>query len=120
MQIVVTFDSFEEFDAFRGSGQPVKNTKSRKQAKEEAPVDTTVTEEEPVEEKAVTEEKPETTATAAAPTMEEVRAVLGKLQKAGRRDEVKKLLNSVGAEKLPEVDPKHYAELIQKAGELDA
>lgn len=118
MQIVVTFDSFEEFDAFRGGGQPVKTTKSRKQAKEEAPVETTVTEEEPVEEKAVTEEKPE--ATAAAPTMEEVRAVLGKLQKAGRRDEVKKLLNSVGAEKLPEVDPKHYAELIQKAGELDA
>lgn len=118
MQIVVTFDSFEEFDAFRGSGQPAKTTKSRKQAKEEAPVETTVTEEASVEEAAVTEEAP--AATASAPTMEEVRAVLGKLQKAGRRDEVKKLLNSVGAEKLPEVDPKHYAELIQKAGELDA
>lgn len=118
MQITVTFDSFEEFDAFRGSGQPVKATKSRKQAKDEIPVETTVTEETPVKEEPVKEDA--AAATEAAPTMEEVRAVLGKLQKAGRRDEVKKLLKSVGAEKLPEVDPKYYAELIQKAGELDA
>ena len=53
-------------------------------------------------------------------TLEDVRAKLGALQKAGHRDEVKAMLRSVGAEKLPEVDPKDYAALMQKAGELDA
>lgn len=53
-------------------------------------------------------------------TLEDVRAALGALQKAGKKEQVKELLQSFGAAKLPEVDPADYPALMQKAGELDA
>ena len=127
MTITVTFNSLEEMDQFcngimiaprplpeKAAAVPVKETtrKKEKPAKEEAaqekadPVKETPVEEPPAEETTY--------------TLEDVRAKLGALQKAGHRDDVKKLLQSVGAEKLPEVDPKDYGTLMQKAGELDA
>ena len=51
-------------------------------------------------------------------TLVEVREKLSELQKAGKRDKVKELLNSFGASKLPEVPEDKYAELMKKAGEL--
>lgn len=51
-------------------------------------------------------------------TLVEVREKLSELQKAGKRDKVKELLNSFGASKLPEVPEEKYAELMEKAGEL--
>lgn len=53
-------------------------------------------------------------------TLEDVRATLGALQKAGKKEQVKEILQSFGAAKLPEVDPADYPALMQKAGELDA
>lgn len=51
-------------------------------------------------------------------TMVDVRGKLGELNKAGKKAEVKALLESFGAEKLSQVDPENYAELMKKAGEL--
>lgn len=127
MTITVTFNSLEEMDQFcngimvahgslpeKAAAVPVKETtkKKEKPAKEESAQEKA----DPVK-KAPVEEPPAEEVTY---TLEDVRAKLGALQKAGRRDEVKKLLQSVGAEKLPEVDPKDYGTLMQKAGELDA
>lgn len=122
MTITVTFNSLEEMDQFcngimiaprplpeKAAAVPVKETtrKKEKPAKEEA-----------AQEKADPVKEPPAEETTY--TLEDVRAKLGALQKAGHRDDVKKLLQSVGAEKLPEVDPKDYGTLMQKAGELDA
>lgn len=52
----------------------------------------------------------------AAFTLEEVRAKLAGLQKAGKRAEVKALLSSFGASKLSEVPAASYADLMAKAG----
>lgn len=51
-------------------------------------------------------------------TMEEVRAKLAALNKAGKRSEVKALLAGFGAEKLSEIPKEKYTELMDKAGEI--
>jgi len=51
-------------------------------------------------------------------TLEEVRAELAKLTRAGKAKEVKELLNSFGAKNLTSLDPKHYAAVMEKAGAL--
>ena len=126
MKITVEFSSLEEMDKFcNGVAVASKFTdkvevvpaeekqeppkKKSKQVKEAAA--------EPQQEASAAEETPAEETTY---TLEDVRARLGALQKAGRRDDVKKLLQSFGAEKLPEVDPKDYSALMKKAGELDA
>ena len=48
--------------------------------------------------------------------MEEVRKVLAEMSKSGKTAEVKALLNKYGAEKLSDVNPKDYAELLKEAG----
>ena len=53
-------------------------------------------------------------------TIEEVRAVLSKLSRAGKTAQVKGLLKKHGGEKLSAVDPTEYPALLQKAGELNA
>lgn len=50
-------------------------------------------------------------------TLEEVRAKLAGLNKAGKRAEVKELLASFGAVKLSDVPAEKYGELMEKAGE---
>ena len=53
--------------------------------------------------------------------LEEVRAVLADISRKGHTKEMKELLTEFGAEKLSEVDPSHYPDLLQKAKEvLDA
>ena len=46
---------------------------------------------------------------------EEVRKVLAEMSKRGKTAEVKALLQKYGAEKLSEVNPKDYAELLKEA-----
>ena len=48
--------------------------------------------------------------------VEEVRKVLAELSKNGKTAEVKALLSKYGAEKLSEVKPKDYADLLKEAG----
>ena len=58
------------------------------------------------------------TAEANTHTLEEVRATLAALNKAGKRAQVKALLQEFGTEKLTEVDPGYYPALMQKAEAL--
>jgi len=51
-------------------------------------------------------------------TLEEVRAKLAELSRAGKQKEVKALISSFRAKTLPEVDPKDYPALMEKAGAL--
>lgn len=50
-------------------------------------------------------------------TLEEVRAELSKLSKAGRTSLVKQMLAEVGAAKLSDVDPSKYWQLMAQAQE---
>ena len=50
--------------------------------------------------------------------LEEERAKLASLSKAGKKTEVKKLLNSFGVQKLTDVPADKYEELLEKAEEL--
>lgn len=51
-------------------------------------------------------------------TIETVRATLAALTKAGKRAEVKALLQEFGTDKLPEVKPEDYPALMAKAAQL--
>lgn len=66
------------------------------------------------------EAKPAATDTPAEPavTLEEVRTVLSELSKAGKRDEVKALLEKHGVKKLSDVKPEEYGTLKKEAEEL--
>lgn len=127
MKIVAEFNSLEEMEqfcksvaapglvnTFHAAEKAEDKPKAEKKKLEPAKAEPAKEAEEPVKEEPVKEEPVKEY------TLEDVRAKLGALQKAGYRDEVKAMLRSVGAEKLPEVDPKDYAALMQKAGELDA
>ncbi len=61
---------------------------------------------------------PEPAREEAACTLVDIRAKLAELQKSGKREQVKELLESFGASRLSEVPSEKYAELIKKAGEL--
>lgn len=52
-------------------------------------------------------------------TLEEVRSFLGKKSREGYTDAVRSLLQQFGANKLSEVSPKDYADLMRAAEELD-
>lgn len=52
------------------------------------------------------------------PTLEQVRAVLAELTKAGKNDDIKALFTRYGAKKLTEVKKEDYAALLQEAGKL--
>lgn len=66
-----------------------------------------------IEEEVPFEEKPAKTY-----TLEDVRAKLAELTRAGKQKEVKELLTSFGAKNLSSVDPKDYLALMEKAGAL--
>lgn len=51
-------------------------------------------------------------------TLVDVRAVLAGLQKSGKREQIKALLQSFGAARLSDIPEEKYGELMQKAGEL--
>lgn len=48
-------------------------------------------------------------------TLEELRGALAKLNKKGFKEQVKKLLQDYGAERLSALDPEKYAEVIAEA-----
>ncbi len=122
MTINMTFTSFEEIVEFArkmAAGQAVpegeKETEIIAPVKKEASVKKENTQKAPVK-----EEYKEETAEEAAYSLEDVRAALGALQKAGKKEQVRALLQEFGAAKLPEVDPADYPALMKKAGELNA
>ena len=52
--------------------------------------------------------------------IEQVRAVLSELSRAGKTAQVKELLKKHGGDKLSAVDPAEYLALLREAGELNA
>lgn len=67
-------------------------------------------EETAVEQTAVSDEKPV--------TLEDVRALLVELSRAGQQAKVQELIKARGVSKLSEVDPKDFGELMAEAEEL--
>lgn len=131
MTINMTFTSFEEIVEFArkmAAGQAVpegeKETEIIAPVKKEAAVKKENTQKAPVKEEPAEalpwKETAETAAEEKTYTLEDVRAVLGALQKAGKKEQVRALLQEFGAAKLPEVDPADYPVLMKKAGELNA
>lgn len=57
-------------------------------------------------------------APAAPPSLEEVRGLLAEKSAAGYREQVVSLIRSYGVEKLSEVDPSHYSDLMAAAAGL--
>jgi hypothetical protein len=53
-----------------------------------------------------------------APSLEDVRTILGQLSQSGKQAEVKNLIASFGATKLTEVDKSKYADLMAAAEAL--
>lgn len=51
-------------------------------------------------------------------TIEKVRAVLAEKSQSGKQPEVKALIIKYGANKLTDIDPAKYKELLQEAGDL--
>lgn len=63
-----------------------------------------------VEQTAVTDEKPV--------TLEDVRALLVELSRAGQQAKVQELIKARGVSKLSEVDPKDFGQLMAEAEEM--
>lgn len=123
--ITLNFDSFKEMKDFAkeliggNNAEPVKVSESRG-AKDTKPVTEKMIPEETAEiaetpEEETTEAEGEAEVTY---TLEDVRAKLAALNKAGKREAVQALIASYGAGKLTEVKESNYADLMQKAGEL--
>lgn len=51
-------------------------------------------------------------------TLEQVRAKLTELSRAGKREAVNALIKSYGVNKLTDLPKEHYTDIMQKAGEL--
>lgn len=135
MSITVQFKDFEEMVAFAKmllNGyqiEPKPETVNVSVVRDE--VTDKKVEKSPVDEKIVAELSKSETSMNTAPVgiedeeepvktykLEEVRAELAKLTRAGKQKAVKELLTSFGAKNLSSVDPKDYAALMEKAGEI--
>ena len=81
--------------------KPKKKTRKTAKAKTEKPTETH-------EAEPVSEEKPTI-------TFEQVRAALANKSREGYTLDVKNLVESFGAEKLSEIKPEHYAEILKQA-----
>ena len=125
MQITATFENIEEMKDFvakvavleGGADKPAvqvpqerKTPKKAAQPEEQTAVSSEQTEETTGEEPAA-EEAPDY-------KLEDVRAKLAELNKAGKCAQVKDLLAGFGVEKLSEIPAEKYSELMEKAGEL--
>lgn len=122
MQITATFESIEEMKKFSAemSGlADVANKVTAEPDKAKKPAAQTEAEPDPeVQEPPEASKEPETTMEEKIYTLEEVRARLAALQKAGKRAEVKDMLTSLGVSKLSELSADRYGELMEKAGEI--
>ena len=63
-------------------------------------------------------EKEEEKQTVPSVTLEQVRTVLAEKSLAGHRAEVQALIHACGADRLSDIDPSQYAELLNKAEAL--
>lgn len=118
MTINMTFSSFDEIVEFArriAAGQTApegeKEITTIPVAKKEAPVKKAAV---------VKEEKQPVVAEEKKVSLEDVRAALGALLKAGKKEQVGTLLKEFGASKLPDIDPADYPALLKKVGELNA
>lgn len=127
MTITATFETLDEMEAFamriskRIQAEPVKAQKTPdkvecESVKEPEPETESAAESETVE--APAEELPFDEAVTY--TLPDVRAKLAALNKAGKKAKVQEIIESFGASKLSQIDPKDYPALMQKAGEADA
>lgn len=119
MKIVCEFNNLTELENFA----KLISTSSMKSLKKEVQKATGIElpREEVKESETVSQEKKaaaEPEEDASSYTLVDVRAKLAELQKSGKRDQVKELLESFGAGKLSDVSEERYAELMEKAGEL--
>lgn len=121
MGITVQFNSYEEMVEFASKligevKEPVKKVKKTSTpVKEETAVqEETTIEESPVQEEEAPVQEEESTTYA----LEDVRAKLTELTRAGKQKEVKALITSFGAKNVTTIEPKDYAALMEKAGEL--
>lgn len=89
----------------------VINTPVAATAKKDKPAPSPAPEPEPDEEIA---DEPETYSEPTV-TLEDVRAELARLNKAGKKETTKALLTKYGADKLSEIDPEQYAALYAEA-----
>lgn len=64
-------------------------------------------------------DEPEDAAPSPSVTLEQVRAVLAEKSRMGMTSAVRNLLNEYGVDKLSVLDPKYYAEILEKAEELN-
>ena len=85
--------------------KPKKKTRKTAKAKTEEEAPAEICEAEPVLEEA---EKPKV-------TFEQVRAALANKARSGYTDAVRNLVGNYGAEKLSEIKPEHYAEILEQA-----
>lgn len=115
--ITVEFKDFEDMMGFARSlvstvetREPVQTTTATAQPTQVTPP--------PVQEETQDTQAKDTGEEEKTYTMEEVRAKLAALNKAGKRSEVKALLAGFGAEKLSEIPKEKYTELMDKAGEI--
>lgn len=121
MKIVCEFDSAAEMAGFAqmisgNSGEPVGaiRTEKTEEVKPAFSSGRDVEGDDKKTEEAV-QESPEKTQPY---TLVDVRAKLAELQKSGKRDQVKRLLEELGAGKLSDVPEEKYGLLMEKAGEL--
>lgn len=130
--ITVEFKDFDDMVAFARrvaadmdgrteKEQPAKTERQVKPVKEKPVKEQEDVKEPEGKEEPAEETKPESPKTEEKQfTLEEVRAKLAALNKAGKRAEVKAILESFGAQKLSEIPADKFAAVMEKAGELDA
>lgn len=109
MTIQITVGSIEELEEFARSLLKEKTVENS--GKTVAKTPEPVKEPEPVKDPEPVDEKK-------AYSLTEVRAFLGNLRKAGKKDEVTKLIADMGYEKFTQVPAERYGELMEKAGAL--
>lgn len=117
MGITVEFKSFDEMVAFAGQllgSKPVVEEK-KEAVKKVTPV---IKNEAPAEDEALAEEEQPAGEETKTYTLEEIRAALAVHTRNGKQKQVKDLLTSFNAKNLSSIDPKYYAALMEKAGEI--
>ena len=115
MKITVTFDSLDEFEAFKGTAAAAPQSAQKPVEELEAPK-----EEMPWKETPAEAETPKKAAAPAAPAVTEdfrveVRKALAQLNKKTGRNEAKELIKEFGCSKLTEVKLEDLPALMEKA-----
>lgn len=119
MTIKLEFSSLDEMKAF--ARDIVAEESGKKPVKAEVPTKTVITgqpEEIQTEEDPVNDEQPPEDEATPTYTLEEVRAKLTALTRAGKQKEVRDILDHFKAKNVTALDPKDYAGVMEKAGAI--